>query len=66
VVPLVAIMQWGDRHLAPGGPPRVVEHGGCGGDAVAQLVCGDCGATLGPGDVHSHPGPGSGPAASPA
>jgi DNA-binding HxlR family transcriptional regulator len=62
-VPLIALMQWGDRHLAPAGPPRVVEHAGCGGDAVAQLVCGDCGTELGPGEVHSHPGPGFTPAA---
>jgi DNA-binding HxlR family transcriptional regulator len=62
-VPLIALMQWGDRHLATGGPPRLVEHAGCGGDAVAQLVCSDCGAELGPGEVHTRPGPGFRPQA---
>ena len=57
-IALLALMHWGDRHLAPAGPPRIVEHVGCGGTAVEKLVCSDCGAELGPGDVSSRPGPG--------
>lgn len=39
---VVALMQWGDRHLAgPQGPPRLVEHE-CGSQIQAQLVCPDC------------------------
>ena len=58
-VALAALRQWGDRHLAPAGPPRLVEHTGCGGEAVATLVCNKCGSTLGPDDVSSRPGPGA-------
>ena len=57
-VALIGLMQWGDRYLAPSGPPRLVEHAGCGGEATATLVCADCGATLGPADLRSRPGPG--------
>ncbi len=52
-VPLLALMHWGDRHLAPGGPPRIAEHTGCGGQVVEQLVCSECGSTLAPGEVHT-------------
>ena len=39
-VPVVALMQWGDRYLAgPAGPPRVVRHRECGGKVQAKLVC---------------------------
>jgi DNA-binding HxlR family transcriptional regulator len=57
-VALLALMNFGDRHLAPAGPPRVAEHPGCGGAAVEQLVCGECGAVLSAGDVHLRAGPG--------
>ena len=59
-------MRWGDRHLAPDGPPRIVEHAGCGGDVVAQLVCSRCGKKLGSHEIHSHPGPGARPQATAA
>ncbi|MCK9249705.1 MAG: helix-turn-helix transcriptional regulator [Solirubrobacteraceae bacterium] len=37
---LVALMQWGDRHLAgPDGPPVRMEHHDCGGAVHAHLVC---------------------------
>ncbi len=55
---LLALMSWGDRHLAPDGPPRLVEHDGCGGSVRASLLCGDCGAEVDPADVRSRPGPG--------
>jgi DNA-binding HxlR family transcriptional regulator len=42
-VALIALMHWGDKHLAPDGPPVVVEHTACGGPVVEQLVCGGCG-----------------------
>jgi len=56
---LIALMHWGDRHLAPAGPPRIVVHAGCGGPVEQRLVCGDCGAALGPDDITSRPGPGA-------
>jgi DNA-binding HxlR family transcriptional regulator len=37
---LVALMQWGDRWLAPGGqPPVVLEHRGCAAAVHAELRC---------------------------
>lgn len=56
-VPLIALMRWGDRHLAPDGPPVIVEHRGCSGEVSAQLVCSGCGA-LTPGETHARSGPG--------
>lgn len=36
---LVALMQWGDRWLAPGGPPVELRHRGCGEPIQAELHC---------------------------
>jgi DNA-binding HxlR family transcriptional regulator len=48
---IMALMKWGDRHLAgPEGPPRVFEHS-CGHTLVAELVCEACGESLDPRDV---------------
>jgi DNA-binding HxlR family transcriptional regulator len=58
-VPLLTLMHWGDRYLAPEGPPRVAEHSGCGGAVLERLVCADCCAVLGPGEVQTRPGPGA-------
>ncbi len=39
---LIALMQWGDRHLAgPGGPPLEVTHSSCGAPVRAGLCCAD-------------------------
>ena len=57
-VPLLALMHWGDRHLAPDGAPRVAEHTGCGGAVTERHLCRKCGAVLGTGDVRTRPGPG--------
>ena len=63
---LLALMHWGDRHLAGAdGPPRLIEHAGCGGPVVEQLACTDCGQTLTPAQLRTRPGPalaGLGPA----
>lgn len=57
-LPLLALMHWGDRHLAGDvGPPRLVEHSGCGGSVVEELVCSGCGRKVTPGQVHTRPGP---------
>ena len=55
---IVALMRWGDRHLAPAGPPGILEHIGCGGEITAALSCSRCGRELGAGDVQTRPGPG--------
>jgi DNA-binding HxlR family transcriptional regulator len=56
---LMSLLFWGDRHLAPDGPPRFPLHRDCGGRLTPQLSCADCGAALGPGDVELTPGPGA-------
>ncbi len=55
---MMALMQWGDRHLAPEGPPVRVLHDGCGGEVGERLRCTRCGTDLEPGDVYAVPGPG--------
>lgn len=57
---LLAVMQWGDRHLAgPAGPPAVVRHAGCGAPIRVSLTCED-GHELGERPrLRLEPGPGS-------
>lgn len=57
---VVALLRWGDAHLAPAGPPARMIHEGCGGEITARARCGECGDDLGPDDVRWHWGPGSG------
>ena len=57
---VVALMQWGDRHLAAStGPPLVLVHRDCGGAVDDRRTCSECGAVLGPRDVRAAPGPGA-------
>lgn len=44
---LISLLQWGDRHRAPDGPPAVVAHSGCGGPVGAELRCERCGSGVG-------------------
>lgn len=60
---LLALMHWGDHHLAgPDGLPRVITHTGCGGNVVQQLTCSTCDKTLEPSAVSVLPGPALGAA----
>jgi DNA-binding HxlR family transcriptional regulator len=55
---IVALRQWGDRHLAgDAGVPVLAEHDGCGATVRAALVC-DAGHVVTPDDVERRPGPG--------
>ncbi len=54
---IVALTRWGDRWAAPGEPPILYSHSGCGGAVESQAVCARCGA-LDPADVQAAPGPG--------
>lgn len=65
---LVSLLAWGDRHLAPDGPPVVLEHRGCGGQVNDRRICTRCGAELGPRDTRARRGPalGDAPAVQPA
>lgn len=57
---LVALMQWGDRHVAgEAGPPRVVVHSACGHDADPSLRCSHCDEAIDARDLHVRPGPGA-------
>jgi DNA-binding HxlR family transcriptional regulator len=56
-VALVALMQWGDRHLVEA-PPRVARRRGDGLPVTAALVAAD-GALLAGSEVETVPGPGA-------
>jgi DNA-binding HxlR family transcriptional regulator len=56
---LITLMKWGDRYYpAPGGPPRLTLHAGCGGRVGADLRCERCGERVEFGDLEITPGPG--------
>ncbi len=56
---VIAIMKWGDEHLAEeAGPPVVLRHS-CGELVDPVLVCDHCGGALHPHDVTPEPGPGA-------
>jgi DNA-binding HxlR family transcriptional regulator len=57
---IVALMQWGDRHLPlpPGGPPmRIVHRGECGGEIDDRRICTRCGKPLGVRDARGELSP---------
>jgi DNA-binding HxlR family transcriptional regulator len=58
VTVVVALTAWGDRWLAPDGPPVHYTHTGCGGRIAPALVCADCGEVHGADEVRVRPGPG--------
>jgi DNA-binding HxlR family transcriptional regulator len=39
---LMALREWGDRYMAPDGPPVTYSHRDCGGDVELMLRCGRC------------------------
>jgi DNA-binding HxlR family transcriptional regulator len=56
---VIAIMKWGDEHLAEeAGPPVVLRHS-CGELVDPVLVCDHCGGALHPHDITPEPGPGA-------
>jgi DNA-binding HxlR family transcriptional regulator len=56
---LVALLQWGDAHAAPDGPPRVLVHAPCGHDAHPSLQCTHCEQEIRPGELRVRPGAGA-------
>jgi DNA-binding HxlR family transcriptional regulator len=64
---LLAVMAYGDQHLAgPEGPPVRVEHADCGAEVGVRLECA-AGHPIGRGDrLRTRPGPGARPRPSPA
>jgi DNA-binding HxlR family transcriptional regulator len=58
-VPVLALMQWGDAHLAdPAGPPRLARHAECRGALRIGPVCLRCGHPV-EHEVEMVPGPGA-------
>ena len=47
----VAIMRWGDKHLAAEGHAPLVLRHSCGHDAQPQMTCSHCGDAIDPRDV---------------
>jgi DNA-binding HxlR family transcriptional regulator len=56
---IMSLLMWGDRYLAPDGPPLLTSHRGCGGRLTPLFTCSDCHASLGPMDVELSSGPGA-------
>jgi DNA-binding HxlR family transcriptional regulator len=56
---VVAMLKWGDRHVAPAGPPVILEHRGCGGEVDDRRRCTRCGADLEAWEVEAKRGPGA-------
>ena len=57
---LVALMQWGDRHVyGEEGAPRVLVHAACGHDADPSLRCAHCDEAIDPRELRVRPGPGA-------
>jgi DNA-binding HxlR family transcriptional regulator len=50
---LVALIQWGDRHVNSADRPLVLRHRACGGEVTDRRTCASCGARLGPRDVQA-------------
>jgi DNA-binding HxlR family transcriptional regulator len=48
---LAALMAWGDRWLAPDGPPITLHHVTCGHDTTGVVTCSACGEPLALRDV---------------
>ena len=55
---LVALMRWGDHHLAgEAGPPTLLVHKPCGHELRQGFYCASCRQTFSPADISSRPGP---------
>jgi DNA-binding HxlR family transcriptional regulator len=57
---LMALQNWGDRHYAQEGPPRIFRHGDCGGRIGYDLHCRKCGEALNERNVYWTWGRGAG------
>ncbi|WP_124709854.1 winged helix-turn-helix transcriptional regulator [Gordonia insulae] len=55
---LIALRDFGDKYLAPDGPPVHYRHRDCTGEAHTHLECDGCGVEITARDVVPEPGPG--------
>jgi DNA-binding HxlR family transcriptional regulator len=53
---LVALMRWGDKHLAGEEGPTVLVHEACGTPIDQTFICWDCDTTVAPAQIRSRPG----------
>jgi DNA-binding HxlR family transcriptional regulator len=53
---LVALMRWGDKHLAGDDGPTVLVHDECGKPLDQTFICWDCDTTVQPTEIRSRPG----------
>ncbi len=61
---MLALMQWGDRHVAdPGGPPVIAQHLDCGAELNFTCACAKGHLVTKPGDIELVDGPGAIPKA---
>jgi DNA-binding HxlR family transcriptional regulator len=58
---VLTFMAWGDRHLAPAGPPLRIVHHACGEVTEAVVTCAHCREPLTPDTTSVHAGPGGAP-----
>ena len=54
---LVALMRWGDKHLAGDDVPTVLVHDECGDPLDQTFICWTCDTTVEPNHIKSRPGP---------
>jgi len=53
---LVALMRWGDKHIAGEDAPTVLVHESCGTPLDQTFICWDCDTTVEPSAIRSKPG----------
>jgi DNA-binding HxlR family transcriptional regulator len=58
---VLALLAWGDRHLAPAGPPLTLVHTACGQPVTPTVSCDNCGGELTDDTIRVYPGPGASP-----
>src|SRR6476469_4103032 len=59
LVPVIlALTEWGDRWMAPNGPPMLYYHSVCGSDISQRTECAACGQLDNMAEVQARPGPG--------
>lgn len=58
---VLALLAWGDRHLARAGPPMTLVHAACGRPTRPVVSCDTCGGELTDNTVRTYPGPGGAP-----
>jgi DNA-binding HxlR family transcriptional regulator len=56
---LIALVHWGDTHMAPQGRPVLLRHRGCGHIFDPVVTCSQCGEPVEARQVAAEPGPGT-------